>query len=146
MLRSGIARGTSWPAGLDDETQADGEVDALLQRPPCSEQRLVDAQRRASDASPTRPVTGPPAEDSQRVEGVDALHLKPGGLGDGAQPLAGVAAVMPEAGVQWPVPGGGGRRRGPYNRPPGRTAPPPPPPPPASSAVGATRSCEREGG
>src|SRR4051794_29476688 len=93
--RSGM-RDLRRPPGVDDQAQADGQVDAPLDRPPRRQQRLVDAQRRAPDAArgPAGPVLRPPAEDAEGVEGVQTLDLEAGVLDERAQALAGVAAVV----------------------------------------------------
>src|SRR5919108_6005643 len=84
-------------ASMDDRAEPDRQVDAALDRRPRPQQRLVGAQRRTADLLGAGALLRPPAEEAQRVEGVQALDLEPGGPGDRAQPLARVAAVVAES-------------------------------------------------
>src|SRR3954453_10039174 len=86
-------------AGVDDHAQAARHLDATLDRRPRREQRLVGLERGAADVLRAGALLRPPSEQAQRVEGVQALDLETGGLGDRAQPLAGVAAVVAERAV-----------------------------------------------
>src|SRR3954470_13576868 len=86
-------------AGVDDHAQPDGKLDAALDRRPCGKQRLVCLQGRAADVLRPGALLGPPPEQAERVEGVQALDLEAGRLGDRAQPLARVAAVVAERAV-----------------------------------------------
>src|SRR4051794_41661962 len=107
-------------AGVDDHAQPDRQLDAALDRRPRREQRLVGLERRAADVPRPGALLRPPPEQAERVERVQALDLEAGRLGDRAQPLARVAAVVAERAGDRAGQAGGGAARG----------PPPPPPPP----------------